>query len=445
MKKYVKRTIEEKIFAALDQGLMVAILGARRTGKTTLLLRIKEVLEEKRGPKFVFYFSFDDPLLRAEVTSDFYFLKKQIELSLGEKLEKLKEPVFLLVDEAQKVPSVFELFKILYDTRREKVKIVLSGSASLGIQKKGAETLGGRIIYFYLYPFSIREVLGESFSLKLPSPSFFEILKDGVDLDFLLKRQALFYRKKETLEFILERMLLNGSLPEIFLTKDPKDRGRLFKSFVETYLEKDICALEEVGSLEDFSRLLKLLAFETGNILNYNQLASTLGLSFNTVKKYLSILLSSFVINRLNSYFPRIRKRLVKSPKFYFFDPGVANFLGRKESSESLSPQTAGKYFENILVKSFEAYNRNEPYSFDAFFWRDYAGHEVDLVLKFGKKVLGVEFAKSKEISSKKLRNFRHFFKNFPQAEGFFVYEGEVRKFKVEEKEILCLPWWLWW
>lgn len=445
MKKYVKRAIEEKIFSALDQGLMVAILGARRTGKTTLLLRIKEVLEEKREPRFVFYFSFDDPLLRAEIASDFYFLKKQIELSLGEEIEKLKEPVFLLIDEAQKTPSVFELFKILYDTNREKIKIVLSGSASLGIQKKGAESLAGRIIYFYLYPFSIKEILEESFLLKLPSPSFFESLKNGVDFGFLLKRQALLYRKKETLEFILERMLLDGSLPEIFLTKDPEDRGRIFRSFVETYLEKDIRALGEVGSLEDFSKLLKLLAFETGSILNYSQLSATLGLSFNTVKKYFSILLSSFVINRLNPHFFKIRKRLVKSPKFYFFDPGVANFLGRKESFGNLSPQTAGKYFENILVKSFEAYNRNEPYSFDAFFWRDYAGHEVDLVLKFGKKVLGVEFAKSKEVSSKKLRNFRHFFKSFPQAEGFIVYEGEAKRLRVEEKEILCLPWWLWW
>ena len=130
----------------MNAGFMVAILGARQVGKTTLLNRVEELLIAREvSPSHIFFFSFDDPILRSRVSSNFYFIKNQIEDSLGKELRKQKSPIFLFFDEAQKVPTLFELLKIFYDIYKDKIRIIISGSASLEIQKKVVETLAGRV------------------------------------------------------------------------------------------------------------------------------------------------------------------------------------------------------------------------------------------------------------------------------------------------------------
>lgn len=448
MEKYIKRVIENRIKKILETDYAVAILGARQTGKTTLMSKIKaESLSYGVKSERVFLFNFDDVLLRSRVTADFYFLVKEIERSLGEELPTISEPILLCVDEAQKVPDVFELLKIIFDRQRRLVKILLTGSSSLDIRKKSAESLAGRIQYFYLYPLSISEILQEQFSFPVKHNLFSQLGEGKAEFATMKKQQAQIYKglgQQRPLELILERLLVDGGLPAVWQRTQEKEL--VYKTMVETYLEKDIHSLGEVGDMADFTQLLRTTADEIGGLLNVSELSKAAGVVINTLKKYYSIMQESFVLNKLTPLVSQ-RKRFVKSPKMYFFDVGVANYLAHREKLEHLrSSGMAGLLFENMLLKSFESFNRNQMRPLQLFFWRDYQGHEVDFVLEKGKQKIPVEATLAKEVSQSKLRNLRHFFENFPEAEfGIIVYTGELDKITVENRPIYLVPWWLWW
>ena len=429
----------------MNAGFMVAILGARQVGKTTLLNRVEELLIAREvSPSHIFFFSFDDPILRSRVSSNFYFIKNQIEDSLGKELRKQKSPIFLFFDEAQKVPTLFELLKIFYDIYKDKIRIIISGSASLEIQKKVVETLAGRVSYLFLYPLSIREIIEDKIGKFLGVP-LWEDWK-GLMIENLKMRQTILFRQRDSLETLLRRILLEGTMPGVFIRETKEGRNLAMQSFVSTYLDKDIRSLREIGKLDDFSRLLRLLSFEIGGILNLSSLSKEMGISINTLKKYLSVLNNTFVVNSLLPYFKRERKKLVKSKKIYFFDVGVANFLAKREFFEHLvGSKVLGPLFENIILKSFETFNKKRSFPYDIYFSRDYEGHEIDLLIERSSERLGVEITYHDEITSEKKRNFEYFFKDFPGAKGILVYRGELKEMTIEGGKVICLPWWLWW
>lgn len=440
IQRFFPRDAEGKIKKWLNQNYVTAVLGARQTGKTTLL---KKIAKEQKAP--CFYYCLDDVILRNKIAADFYFLKKDLEKRLGNSLEKLEREIFLLIDEAQKEPSVFDFLKILHDNFSSKIKIIISGSASLEIQKKSSESLAGRAQYVYLYPLSLREVLKERF--KLSETFLFELFfKEKLTLEFLKKRQALLYPRLDELETLLKQILVFGLLPGTW-QRNLEEKMDYLRSVVTLYLEKDIRMTGLVKQFNNFQTLLEILSFQVGGILNLEKLSSNVQVSVNTLRNYRSILKNTFVLNFLSPFIQSPKKRFVKSPKVYFYDIGVANYLAGRERIENvLDSKASGGIFENIIVKSFEAFSKNQTLPAKSFFWRDYQGREVDLVLKKGVKIIPVEITYSTDIAKRKLTNLRHFFKVAREAEfGLIVYNGEVKKLTIDNKPVFCLPWWLWW
>jgi hypothetical protein len=445
MEKYIKREIEDEVLKQVGIGFIVAILGARQVGKTTVINHIKEnLIRSGVSSSFIFYFSFDDPILRAKVASSFYFIKEYIEDSLGKELDNLSQPIYLFLDEAQKVPSIFELLKIFYDRYKEKIRIIISGSASLEIQKKVVESLAGRVSYLFLYPLSIREIIEDRITKNLPNPLWKDI--DKLSLEYFKVRQSLLFRKQESLECILRRILIDGTMPGVFTRENREEKQLVLQSFTATYLDKDIRSLSEIGNLDNFSQFLSLLSFEIGNLLNLSSISKDLGIAVNTLKKYYSVLTNTFVINPLNPYFRPHRKKLVKSKKLYFFDIGVANFLTKREVFEHLiASKSLGAVFENLILKEFESYNKNRAFPYNLFFWRDYSDREIDFIIEIEDKIVGIEVTYQDKMSNEKRRNFEHFFQEFPQALGILVYRGKLQEIKFNSSKVICLPWWLWW
>lgn len=449
MPKYIKRDLEQPILEALKADYVVAILGTRQVGKTTLIGKLRDRLTQETFVKErTFFFNLDDVLLRQQVTSDFYFILNRIEQQLGETLAETQEEVLLFIDEAQKAPDVFELVKIIHDKHKGKVQIVLSGSSSLQIQKKSAESLAGRILYFYLYPLSVGEVLQDQFGFSPQVRLLPQLVSAKLDFPSLQKQQAEIvgsWERQREFKLLLDRLLLDGGLPAVW--QDPARKELVFKSLTETYLEKDIRALAEVGSLEDYTGLLKLFSFEIGGILNQHNLSQSAGIAVNTFKKYRSILLATFVINRLAPLVAP-RKQMVKSPKMYFFDVGLANFLAGRERQKHLqAAKVSGALFENILIKSLESYSKNTPRQPQLTFWRDYQDHEIDLVVESGGKKLPVEITLGEDVSNNKKRNFRHFFEEFGEdaKQGAIIYTGVLDRIKIGGKPVFLIPWWMWW
>ncbi len=438
--RYFPRNAENNLKIWLEQNYIVAVLGARQTGKTTM---IKEFIKRKSSASF--YYNFDDVILRNKVASDFYFLKNDLEARLGITLDKLNHEIFLIIDEAQKEPSVFELLKIFKDSFSPFLKIIISGSASLEIQKKSSESLAGRAQYVYLLPLSVGEILKEKYKLTLPS-LFASLFSKNLQLDFFQKRQALLYPYSSELENLLKQILVYGLLPGVWQKKTEEKMGYI-RSIVSLFLEKDIRTSGQVRELDNFQNLLEILSYQVGGILNLTNLSTQVQTSVNTLKNYRSILKNTFVLNTLPPFIASPQKRFVKNNKVYFYDVGVANFLaGREKIMNVLDSKASGGIFENIILSSFESFSKNETIPIRTYFWRNYQEQEIDLILKKDEKIIPIEITNSPQVNSKKINNLKSFLRENKQADfGMVVYNGELKLFELEHKPVFCLPWWLWW
>lgn len=239
-------------------------------------------------------------------------------------------------------------------------------------------------------------------------------------------------------------------MPGVYTAESRDEKYFQLSSIITTYLERDIRTLGEVGNLDDYSNLLKTISFEIGHIFNLNSISSELGIAYNTVKKYISILKDTFVLNLLPPSFRRARKRFVKSNKIYFFDVGIANFLSKRTEKEHIKGPVGGFLFENILLKSFESENENRPAPGNMYFWRDYKGHEIDFIFEDKNGgYIPVEMSLSKNFPTEKKRNYYAFFKSAPGGEesrfGIFVYRGDVKQETISGKPVYLIPWYLWW
>lgn len=438
---YFKREVESQIGDWVDDGYIVAIVGARQTGKTTLLKKLQK--EEKTTS---FYYLFDDPILRQKVASDFYFLQKDIEGRLGTPLEKYPGRISLFLDEVQKVPSIFEFLKILVETQKEKFRIVISGSSSLEIQKKGAESLAGRLQYVYLFPLSIGEILKKEVGQFSGSVTKC-LVEENLSFASLRKLQAPLYEHQRRFEVILEKILVSGCLPSIWQRQQVDKERDYLRGVIDTYLEKDVRGAGLVRELDAFLNLLEVLAFQIGGLVNLSKLSQAVQVSVNTLRNHQSILKNTFVLNQLSPFIRRPAARFVKSSKIYFYDVGVANFLaGRETYKNVLDSKASGGIFENVIVKNFEYFSLNQSRLLRTFFFRDYQGREVDLIITRGEMVIPIEITNSKNIPPEKIANLSHFFSLHPQVkQGLIIYNGELQEKKIDRRPVFCLPWWLWW
>ena len=165
MDEFIKREIWESLVKDFEKKEVAILLGPRQTGKTTLLMQLIKHLENKGCPKKnIFYFNFDDVDIRSKIKLNFYFIKKEIELTLGKLIEEVDEQIYIFIDEGQKVPEIFDLVKIFYE-KKYHIKVFISGSSSINIKDKSTETLAGRVHYFYLSPLVFSEATGTKLSV----------------------------------------------------------------------------------------------------------------------------------------------------------------------------------------------------------------------------------------------------------------------------------------
>lgn len=444
---YIPRDIEKNLLSRLNSGLITAVTGARRVGKSTLLMKIKETISAAGAvsDERSFYFTIDDPMLRAEINNNFKFLETEIEKSTGEIFPGEKK-LLLIIDEAQKAPVVFDWLKIIYDNYKDKIKIIISGSSSPAIKKSSVETLAGRITFLKLHPFTLREMISHELKIKLPDP-LWRSLPSKPAGKYFLRRQALLYKHKEFLNNLLERLLITGSLPAVYTSKEAEEKKLHLASMVDAYLERDVRALGEVGNIDDYINLLKTISFELGSVFNLLSISKDLGIAYNTVKKYISILKDTFILNAVAPLLRRSRKQLVKNNKIYFFDVGAANFLAKRTEKEHIHGKLSGFIFENILIKSFEAENENQISPYGQYFWRNYEGHEIDFIIeKDIDRYIPVEISLGADLPKNKIKNFAVFFKNFKESPfGIMLYKGDFKEKNIEGKKVYLLPWWMWW
>jgi len=360
---YITRAMEEPILKASKSFPVVMVCGQRQTGKSTMLRHLCE-------PNRV-YVSFDKAETRklAEKDPALFFE------TYGHKL---------LIDEFQRVPSILLAIKEIVDDAAYRGDdpngmFWLTGSQKFVMMKNVSESLAGRVAIFTMLPLSQNEIDGRTTEPFIP------------EVDFLKKKS---FQNKTMLE-IFER-IFQGGLPKLVSDKET-DRDLYYSSYMNTYIERDVSALEQVGKLDEFRDMVTYLAANTAQELKYESISKVVGVSANTVKEWITILERSGIIYILRPYSNNISKRLVKTPKCYFLDTGLAAYLTSWPTSETLmNGNAAGAFFETFVVgeilKSYY-YCGKEP---NIYYYRDIDKKEVDLLMVGPDKLYPIEVKKAK-------------------------------------------------
>lgn len=329
----------------------VFLWGARQTGKSTLL--------KKLFPNCRYY-----DLLKGE---QFERLNRRPEL-LREELLTSQENELIIIDEVQKVPQLLDEVHWLITNRN--LRFILCGSSPRKLKRSGANLLGGR---------AIRNVLFPLVSMEIP-------------------------------DFDLAKAINNGMLPRHYLAKNPRKR---LQAYIGDYLQEEIRAEALTRNLSTFARFLEIAAISSGEMLNYNNIASECGVSGPTIKEYFSILEDTMIGYMIPAYKKVIKRRVIQAPRFYYFDVGITNYLLRRRKLEQGSPEY-GKAFEQFVIQELYAYciyNNIEP---GISYWRTASGLEVDAIL--GDADVAIEIKSSKEIHSHHLKGLIAFGEEHPNS-----------------------------
>jgi predicted AAA+ superfamily ATPase len=329
----IERSITPTFLALVEDMPVVALLGSRQVGKTTLVKELTNQFVKK-----TIY-------LDLESSEDFNRLQ-DAELYLSERADHL-----IIIDEVQRMSSLFPLIRSLVDRRREAGRFILLGSASPALLQASAETLAGRISYLEMQPLHWGEVAHET---------------------------------------TYSQHWLRGGYPEMLLAASDKSFQRRMYDFIRTYIEHDLPLMGLAASTQVIRNLFTMLSSIHGNLLNVSELSRGLGMSVPTIQHYLDFLESAFIIRRIQPYFVNIGKRIIKAPKLYFRDSGMLHALANIGDLETLSGHLlVGASWEGYIIQQIIA---QLPFGAEAYFYRTADGTELDLVLvQGGKPVLGVE------------------------------------------------------
>jgi len=443
----IKRNLQKILSQEIEKKIISTVIGPRQVGKTTLLHQLAEELRSNRVPdKYIIFFNFDDLELRSRLAKQPGELQREIEIRLGIPLSVLREKVYLFLDEAQKVPLLFDAIKFLFENHGDKVKIVLSGSSSIDVQKRTAETLVGRIRYHYLFPLTLKEIVIHHGLWREAESPLELLIKDSLKEQILKEIQSLLWENRNSIRGLREKMLLFGSLPGVHIEPSEEERWYLLRDYAATYIEKDIRLLEGVGNLDLFHRLYQALLLQHGQILNVSNLASDLGMSRNTISSYLNILEQTFLLYRISPFTLRPKSRLMKAPKTYFFDLGVVNHGLRQTSLEAMRAGGRDGFLEEgFTLTQLLAFAKEMSIPPQIYYSRDYQGHEIDFIIE-GNHLTGIEVTTEEKIRKKRYLNIKHLSAQ-SRIERMIII-GKFRQLseeKVGKTETIILPSWMAW
>ena len=380
-----KRQLQEKLIKTVNSFPVTALIGPRQTGKTTLL---KELF-----PDF-FYFNLESPENRLQAKQD---PKATLRLNSSN----------MIIDEPQYVPELFSYIQDMVDNESPTKKFILSGSQNLLLSEKINQSLAGRAAFLELLPLTVNE----------------------------LKTDPTLYQDQSS----LWQLLWQGFYPRPY--KEDLDFTTWYSSYIRTYLERDVRQLINITDLNQFQLFLKLCAGQHGQLLNLNNLAQVTGISQQTATRWLSLLEASYILFRLAPYYRNFKKRLVKTPKLYFYDSAIVCYLLGIDSAEHLKLHSSrGAIFEGFVISEIIKRFFNQGKRAPIYFWRDHLGIEVDLVIEQEGKIMAYEIKSSQTYVNSLTDSLKKFAKiadlDFNATK--LIYAGEK---KFSDQNMMIIPW----
>lgn len=363
------RDITKKVRALAKQFPVIALLGPRQSGKTTLsrLLFNKHI-----------YLTLEDLDIAEFATNDprgFF--------------EKYKNSHGIILDEIQNTPELLSYIQGYVDKEKKDGYFIITGSQNFLLNESITQTLAGRIALCTLLPLSVHEL-----------------------------------QQNEILMHNIESLLFKGSYPAVYSKKiSPLD---LFPNYIRTYIERDVRQLKQVHDVSLFQRFIKLCAGRIGQLLNLSALGDECGISSVTVRSWLSLLEQSYIIFLLQPHHKNFNKRLVKASKLYFYDTGLAcSLLGIESEDQLWTHYLRGGLFESLILSDLMKQRYNQGRLPSIYFWRDKMGHEMDCIIEKASKLIPVEIKSGKTITNEFFDNLKYWYElTKSKNKGFVVYAG---------------------
>ena len=367
------RLLGSKISMAAEKMPIIAVTGPRQSGKSTLIQQL--------FPSHT-YLNLEDIELRKFALSD----PKGFLLNAGKKA---------IIDEVQYAPELLSYIQVITDKEKIAGQFIISGSQNLLLMQSIAQSLAGRVAIFNLLPFSLEEIRHTHFAL----PTY-------------------------------EDYILKGFYPRIYdLDLNPTT---WLQDYLKTYVERDVRQILNVGDLGTFRQFLEICAGRIGQLVNFSEIGNMIGVSYQTVNKWLNVLETSFIVYTLRPYHQNFNKRIVKSPKLYFYDTGLACALLNLRHVEDLNRHFAkGALFENFVINEILKNQLNRNLSPKNYFWNVASSYEIDLLLDQGGRLLPIEIKSSRTIGNHFFDGLKYFqtLSGALPTESYLVYGGdEVQK-----------------
>lgn len=366
----LKRALEKQVIQASKEFSVIAIVGPRQSGKTTLA---QKIFKDHR------YISLEDFDIRSLALADPRKFLTDYPSESG-----------IILDEIQHAPQLLSYMQTIVDKDKKLGYFIVTGSQNFLVDQAITQTLAGRMAVLTLLPLSISE------------------LEEG-----------------NAIPEKIEELVFKGSYPAAHTQKISIDR--LYKNYLRLYVERDVRQITNVSDLMTFQKFMRLCAGRTGQVVNLSSLGNDCGINQSTVKAWLSLLEASYVIFQLHPYFENYGKRLIKSPKIYFIDTGLACSLLKIRSAEDLEDHyLKGGLIEALIISDLLKQQYNRDLQPSLYFWRDHAGHEIDCIIDESKYPIPVEIKAGKTIVSDFFKELS-FWKetiNIDKAHRYLVYGG---------------------
>lgn len=379
-KHLITREIGDQLKIMAGKMPILSITGPRQSGKTTLA--------RMTFPDYD-YVNLESPdTYEAAVSDPRLFLTQ---FSKG-----------LIIDEVQRLPKLFSYIQTISDERNRPGEYVLTGSQNFLMSERISQSLAGRVFVSHLLPLSLSELRLAGLLPERPDP-----------------------------------MILKGFYPRVHhMDIDP---DHFYPSYTQTYVERDVRQIVNVSSLLMFQRFLRLAAGRVGQIVNYNSISNDLGVDLKTVKSWFSILEASFVVFFVQPHFRNFSKRILKTPKLYFYDTGlVCSLLGIRKEEEISSHWAKGALFENLVMADLMKNFFNRAQTPPIFYWRDSTGNEVDCLIDHQNRIHCIEIKSSSTISGDFFKGLDYYRKLDGEAQPFLVYGGNAGSIR---KNGRVVPW----
>lgn len=417
-----KRDLENSLLRWIDRREAYAIKGPRQSGKTTLLKVLQGSLKEK-GVNTVFL-NFEDPDVLEAFEVD---ARRYVESFMTEGGRNC-----FLMDEYHYVKDPGKKLKLLYDTF-EDVKFIVTGSSSLELSGAMARFLVGRVFFFELLPFSFHEYLAAH------DPRLARIYEDrnriireflsggetGIDEDIFVRELAPHF----------ERYVVFGGYPAVIKAEDSETRRMILKNIYDTYISRDVVEFLKITDAMKYRQTVRVLATLMGNLINYNEIASTVQTYYRDLKRIMSVLSETYIINLVQPYYKNPITELKKMPKVYFLDPGLRNYI--IDNFNALEKRTdAGALVENSVFMSMK-------HSFPEAtinYWRTIAKAEVDFVLRMGDEIVPVEVKYQSFRAPKISKSLRSFIKSYKVKKAMVITKDSWGKARINDAEIVLAP-----